>query len=181
MSTIVPLTSAWQLPVHQLVIRSNVPQKAEKLMHQEHHSLDFNAKTLRIVYCIAYIASSKVIICSFTRLMWVRLEYFEHVLLKSLGLQIQLSHLNSICSLLQPAFNDDFIVIHADGIHEVAIDYCGWQYSIPKTIQLLWARLFPTTVINPKTVATFQMLNTNTFQILSFTSKVSDEHWAAKH
>jgi hypothetical protein len=93
------------------------------------------------------------------------------VSLKGLGLRIQLGHLDGVCSLPQPAFNDDFVVIHADGIYEVAIDYCGCQQSIPKTIQLLRARLFPSTVIDPKTAATFQVLDT--FQMLSFTSKVS--------
>ena len=91
--------------------------------------------------------------------------------LKSLGLRIQLGHLDGVCSLPHPAFNDDFVVIHTNGIHEVAIDYCGCQQSIPKTVQLLRARLFPSTVIDPKTAATFQVLDT--FQMLSFTSKVS--------
>ena len=91
--------------------------------------------------------------------------------LKSLGLRFQLGHLNGVCSLPQPAFNNNFVVIHTDGIHEVAIDYCGCQQSIPKTVQLLQARLFPSTVIDPKTAATFEVLDT--FQMLSFTSKVS--------
>jgi len=58
-----------------------------------------------------------------------------------------------------------------DGIHEVAIDYCGCQQSLPKTVQLLRARLFLSTVIDPKTAATFHVLNM--FQMLSFTSKIS--------
>jgi hypothetical protein len=97
--------------------------------------------------------------------------YFEQVTLKSLGLRIQLGHCNGVCILCKPAFNDDFVVIHIDGIHEVAIDYCGCQQSLPKTAQLLRARLFPSTVIDPKTVATFHVLDT--FQMLSFTSKIS--------
>jgi hypothetical protein len=40
-----------------------------------------------------------------------------------------------------------------------------------KTTQLLRARLFPSTVVDPKTAATFRVLET--FQLLSFTSKVS--------
>jgi len=71
----------------------------------------------------------------------------------------------------QPAFNDDFVVIDIDGIHEVAIDYCGCQQSLAKTVQLLRARLFPSTVFDPKTAATFRVLET--FQMLSFTLKVS--------
>jgi len=141
------------------------------------------------VLCIAYIAPSKVTVIypftgykqvgfrypRFCRLIIIEQKwngsYFEHVSLKSLGLRIRLGHLNGICSLPQPAFNDDFVVIHTNGIHEVAIDYCGCQQSIPKTIQLLRARLFPSTVIDPKTAATFKVLDT--FQMLSFTSKVS--------
>lgn len=92
-------------------------------------------------------------------------------MLKSLGLRLQLGHLNGVCSLPQPSFNNDFVVIDIDGIHQVAIDYCGCQQSLPKTIQLLRARLFPSTVIDPKTAATFHVLET--FQMLSFTSKVS--------
>ena len=76
-----------------------------------------------------------------------------------------------VCPLPQTAFNNDFTVIDADGIHEIALDYCGCQYSLPKTTQLLRARLFPSTVTDPKTAATFRVLET--FQMLSFTSKVS--------
>jgi len=92
-------------------------------------------------------------------------------MLKSLGLRLQLDHLNGVCSLPQPSFNNNFVVIDIDGIHQVAIDYCGCQQSLPKTVQLLRAKLFPSTVIDPKTAATFHVLET--FQMLSFMSKVS--------
>jgi hypothetical protein len=91
--------------------------------------------------------------------------------LKALGLRIQLGHLTGTCSLPQRAFNDDFVIIDADGVHEVAIDYCGCQQSLPKTVQLLRSKLFPSTVIDPKTAATFRVLEG--FQMLTFTSKIS--------
>jgi hypothetical protein len=69
------------------------------------------------------------------------------------------------------SFKNDFTVIDSDGVHEITLDYCGCQYSLPKTTQLLRARLFPSTVIDPKTAATFRVLET--FQMLSFTSKIS--------
>jgi len=97
--------------------------------------------------------------------------FFEKVTLKSLGLRIQLGHGNSICSLPQLAFNDDFVIIDADGIHEVGLDYCGCQQSALKMAQLLRSRLFPSTIIDPKTVATFRVLES--FQMLNFTSKMS--------
>jgi hypothetical protein len=92
--------------------------------------------------------------------------------LKKLGLRIQLGHPDGLpCPLPCAAFNDDFTVIDSDGIHEVALDYCGCHIALPKTIQLLRARLFPSTIIDPKTAASFRVLET--FQMLSFTSKVS--------
>jgi hypothetical protein len=97
--------------------------------------------------------------------------FFEKATLKSLGLRIQLGHAGGVCSLPQPAYNDDFVVIDADGIHEVGLNYCGCQQSPPKTVQLLQSRLFPSTVIDPKTAATFRVLES--FQMLAFTSKVS--------
>ena len=53
-----------------LEIRSNVPLKDAIPMHQGHHSLGIDAIIARILRCIAYIVSSKVIvICPFTGYM----------------------------------------------------------------------------------------------------------------
>jgi hypothetical protein len=76
-----------------------------------------------------------------------------------------------VCPNPENAFNNDFTVIDSDGIHPVSLDYCGCQLATSKTTQLLRARLFPSTVVDPKTAATFRVLET--FQMLSFTSKVS--------
>ena len=85
---------------------------------------------------------------------------------------MQLGHLDGgICPLPQNSFNNKFTIIDSDGVHEIAIDYCRCQYSLPKTIQLLCTCLFPSTTIDPKTAATFWVLEM--FQMLSFTSKVS--------
>ena len=87
-------------------------------------------------------------------------------------IRVQLGHIDDgLCPLPQTSFNNEFTVIDSDRVHEIALDYCGCQYSLPKTIQLLRAGLFPSTVIDPKTAATFWVLET--FQMLSFTSKVS--------
>jgi len=69
------------------------------------------------------------------------------------------------------AFDDNFVVIDSEGIHCVSLDYCGCQQSLSPVIQLLRARLFPSTTINPKTAATFRVLGA--FQMLSFTTKSS--------
>lgn len=89
-----------------------------------------------------------------------------------MGLRIQLGHSDlRACPLPQAAYGDDFTIIDSDGIHVVALDYCGCQNSNSKHVQLLRARLFPSTIIDPRTAATFRTLET--FQMLSFTSKIS--------
>ncbi|KAH9478096.1 hypothetical protein JR316_0010334 [Psilocybe cubensis] len=104
-----------------------------------------------------------------TQSVWTESGYFRKVTLKSLGLYIQLGH--NDCQVPINAFNDDFIVICQTGIHEVSLRYCGCPHAPLKPTQLLRARLFPSTVADPKTAATFDVLEH--FQLLSFNSKVS--------
>jgi len=98
-------------------------------------------------------------------------SFFEKISLKSLGLRIQLGHLDSCCPNPDPAFNDDFVVIAPNGVHSVGLNYCGCGGAASATAQLLQARLFPSTVANPKTAATFSVCQA--FQMLSFMSKIS--------
>jgi len=57
-------------------------------------------------------------------------------------------------------------------MHNVAIDFCGCGQGNQKHIvQLLRARLYPATVVNPKSAATFEALEM--FEMLSYESKVS--------
>ncbi|KJA24436.1 hypothetical protein HYPSUDRAFT_136378, partial [Hypholoma sublateritium FD-334 SS-4] len=99
-------------------------------------------------------------------------SFFEGVTLKALGLKIQLGHkIGNACPAPIPAFNDDFTIIHDNGIHQVCLLLCGCQKALRPTIQLLRARLFPATTINPRTAATFRVLET--FQMLSFTAKTT--------
>lgn len=119
----------------------------------------------------SYIQTLTNYYCSFLFQRWNGL-HFERTLLKTLGLRIQLGHdSGQSCPNPLVSFNDDFTIIDSDGIHKVGIDYCGCSQSLPKTVQLLRSRLFPSTVVDPKTAATFRVLET--FQMLSFTSKVS--------
>ncbi|KAH9482438.1 hypothetical protein JR316_0004538 [Psilocybe cubensis] len=96
-------------------------------------------------------------------------HYFRRTSLKKLGMRVQLGH--DDCPIPMVAFNDEFVVIARTGIHEIALDYCGCPSAPSKPIQLLRARLFPSTVGDPKTAATFDVLEH--FQLLSFNSKVS--------
>ncbi|KAG1844078.1 hypothetical protein DFJ58DRAFT_717693 [Suillus subalutaceus] len=99
-------------------------------------------------------------------------QYFKQISLKTLGLRIQLGHTTGqICFNPRHAFNDDFIVVDTHGIQEVSLDFCNCttaQSHIQQLLQILW---FPSTTSDPKTAATFRILEH--YHLLSFESKVS--------
>ncbi|KAJ8581383.1 hypothetical protein M405DRAFT_854827 [Rhizopogon salebrosus TDB-379] len=99
-------------------------------------------------------------------------KYFEFVSLKSLGLRIQLGH-NPGQKCLNPrqAFNDEFVVIDTHGIHDVSLDFCDCMTAKGHIHQLLQMAWFPSTTADPKTAATFRVLEQ--YHLLSFESKVS--------
>ncbi|PPQ87021.1 hypothetical protein CVT26_005108, partial [Gymnopilus dilepis] len=98
-------------------------------------------------------------------------SYFERISLKALGLRIQLGHPpGEKCVHSETCADDDFCIIDVNGVHNVAIDFCGCgQSNQQHTVQLLRARLFPATVVSPKTAATFGCLEA--FEVLSYESK----------
>jgi hypothetical protein len=99
-------------------------------------------------------------------------DFFEHTTLKTLGLRIQLGHVSTEhCINPQTAIQDEFIVIDANGIHSVALDFCACETAPATVAQLLRMQLFPATAKSPRSAATFRVLRQ--FQILSFESKVS--------
>ena len=98
--------------------------------------------------------------------------FFECISLKTLGLRIQLGHRPGVsCVNLKRSFNDNFVVINTNGIHEVALDYCCCEGAKSAEVQLLRSSLYPVTSMNPKSAATFHIMKS--FQILSFESKCS--------
>ncbi|KAG1888985.1 uncharacterized protein F5891DRAFT_1131915 [Suillus fuscotomentosus] len=99
-------------------------------------------------------------------------DLFHTVLLMSLGLHVQLGHRpGEECNSCRAAYDDDFVVIDVHGIHEIKLDYCGCTHAPSCYKQLLRAQWFPATTIDPRTVATFAILQL--FHLLSFESKVS--------
>jgi hypothetical protein len=75
------------------------------------------------------------------------------------------------CLCPRAAFGDDFVVIDSLGIHPVAVDYCDCEAALPPPQQLLRHRWFPSTALQPRSAATFAVLEH--FHILNFESKVS--------
>ncbi|KAG2139540.1 hypothetical protein BD769DRAFT_1350679 [Suillus cothurnatus] len=99
-------------------------------------------------------------------------NYFKCATLKSLGLRIQLGHtFGQKCPNPRRAFNDNFVVMDSYGIHEVLLDFCDCVEAESHTQQLLRIAWFPSTTADPKTAATFRLLEE--FHLLSFESKVS--------
>ncbi|KAJ7468406.1 hypothetical protein B0H11DRAFT_1732318 [Mycena galericulata] len=86
---------------------------------------------------------------------------FVKVSLASLGLRVQVGHrVRKTCSV-PIAANKNFVVLHENGIHEVAVDFCGCENELmagPPDIQLLRAGWFPATHERPQTCATLVVL-----------------------
>ncbi|KAG2046734.1 hypothetical protein BDR06DRAFT_985459 [Suillus hirtellus] len=96
---------------------------------------------------------------------------FQTTTLKALGVRFQLGHPIGVqCVNPIPTFNNDFVILNYNGVHEVGLDFCGCESAQPHITQLLCVRLFPATTLDPKSAATFRMLEY--FQMLSFESKV---------
>ncbi|KAJ7662673.1 hypothetical protein DFH06DRAFT_1325031 [Mycena polygramma] len=100
-------------------------------------------------------------------------SWFEKTTLKKMGLRIQLGHWHQRerrCTLPVRAAGDDFVIVDGDAVHEVGLDFCGCGGG-SHTKQLLRAQLFPATVQQPRTAATFSVLRQ--YHLLSFESKCS--------
>ncbi|KAJ7016992.1 hypothetical protein C8F04DRAFT_1280235 [Mycena alexandri] len=98
-------------------------------------------------------------------------EYFERCTLYELGLVMQLGHPPGFtCPTAKPA-DKDFVIIDVTGIHYVRLNFCECDARIAHRQQLMRVRLWPATVKNPQTCATFAVVRM--FQILNCLGKVS--------
>ncbi|KAJ7578945.1 hypothetical protein C8J56DRAFT_796995, partial [Mycena floridula] len=87
-----------------------------------------------------------------------QLGFFYRVSLKSLGLRIQLGHHNAK-QCLRPEPTKSFIILHSNGIHEVQLDFCACTNAPDRVTQLMRQCLYPATVDQPNTAATFACLD----------------------
>ena len=88
-----------------------------------------------------------------------------------MGLRVQLGHVNLTCLLPQPG-HKDFTVLHTNGLHYVAVDFCGCdQRVISNWQQLLQAEWFPVTIHQPQTSTTFRLLEL--FHVITLSGKLS--------
>ena len=77
--------------------------------------------------------------------------------LKLIGLKVQLNH-STYCEIPIPC-HLGFLILHSNGIHEVALQYCGCSRAIPHHIQLLRRGFYPSSQQNVRTCTTFGLLN----------------------
>ncbi|KAJ7707970.1 hypothetical protein B0H14DRAFT_2646717 [Mycena olivaceomarginata] len=99
-------------------------------------------------------------------------SFFTPRTLKDMGLRIQLGHWkpnNRVCSVPDPAPNDDFVIVHENGVHPVHLDYCGCGRGGLRKVQLLRARLWAAMTTHLRTTATFSVLRS--YHLHSFESK----------
>ncbi|KAG2093727.1 uncharacterized protein F5147DRAFT_747879 [Suillus discolor] len=99
-------------------------------------------------------------------------SFFQPTTLRKLGLRVQLGHApGDRCYNPHPSSSDNFVVIDVHGIHEIALDFCGCASAQIHYKQLLRTRWYPATTSDPRTAATFALMEH--FHLLSFESKVS--------
>ncbi|KAH0826244.1 hypothetical protein J3R83DRAFT_5708 [Lanmaoa asiatica] len=99
-------------------------------------------------------------------------DYWIQRSLKELGLVIQLGHCaGEACYLPKIPYSDDFTILDTNGIHSVALRFCGCEIADTPVQQLLRCRLFPVSTQQPRTAATFSLLEE--FHLLSLESKLS--------
>ncbi|RDX44783.1 hypothetical protein OH76DRAFT_1538039 [Lentinus brumalis] len=123
------------------------------------------------LYCQACLVAAHVAHPVHRVQQW-KTDHFSRVALKSLGLRVQLGHeAGETCLNPVPCWGGDFVLLDVAGTHELHVDYCGCESALPHHLQLLRARWFPATSVNPKTAATFGLLEM--FHTLSGQSKVS--------
>ncbi|KAJ7066666.1 hypothetical protein C8F01DRAFT_1208764 [Mycena amicta] len=96
--------------------------------------------------------------------------FFARTSLKNMGLRIQFGHGGSRCVRPIPG-HEGFIVLEHNGVHEVAVDFCGCEQREDEFKQLLRGRWFPATTGRPQTCATFQCLES--FHALSLQAKTT--------
>lgn len=104
---------------------------------------------------------------------------FGATTLKILGLRVQLGHCTGdSCPTPERTRGDDFVVLDLDHVHSVSLDFCGCGHAGTDHVgQLMEHRFWPATVENPKTAATFRLLEH--FEILQYESKISPfEVWS---
>ncbi|KAL1671278.1 hypothetical protein EV122DRAFT_226842 [Schizophyllum commune] len=100
-------------------------------------------------------------------------HHFVRTTLKNLGLRVMLNHPPGEHCLLKAAADKDFVVIHYNGIHNVAVDFCHCPQGqhVAHRQQLMRNGWWPATTTSPQTCATIACLKN--FSKINALSKVA--------
>lgn len=99
---------------------------------------------------------------------------FTPLLPSQLGLVWQLGHGGATCPFA-PLMARPLVVLHINGIHNIRYRLCDCSGAPRPRIQMLRSSLFPATLVDPGTCATFQLLRE--YHILSLQAKLSMHHY----
>ena len=95
---------------------------------------------------------------------------FARIALKDIGLKFQLNHASMSCASPIPC-HSELLVLHTNGIHKVAIMFCGCTSAIPQHLQLLRRGLYSASQITVRTCSSFELLTQ--LHMFALTSKAS--------
>ncbi|KAJ6603281.1 hypothetical protein DFH09DRAFT_899292 [Mycena vulgaris] len=98
-------------------------------------------------------------------------SFFKRRALRDLGLNIQLGHPSGYPCPTSTKAHKDFMVIDLTGIHTVDVRFCECDARIPHRKQLMRARWWPATALDPQTCAMFAVIRL--FQIMNCLGKVA--------
>ncbi|KAJ3565721.1 hypothetical protein NP233_g7455 [Leucocoprinus birnbaumii] len=95
--------------------------------------------------------------------------HFTPTSLRDIGLILYIGHQGKPCPV--STYTKDMVIVHVNGIHHCAVQFCDCNDIIPNYLQLFLARYFPATPHMPSTAFTFSALET--FHQLSLCSKIT--------
>lgn len=82
---------------------------------------------------------------------------FVKTSLKALGLRVQLNHSSEFCVSPTPC-HQAMLVMHTNGFHEVAFDFCSCTQAVSQHVQLFRRQFYPASQHQVQTCATFELL-----------------------
>lgn len=102
--------------------------------------------------------------------------FFQASSLTDLGLFLLLGHDGHPCPIPTNIYTR-MTILHVNGIHTMNVKFCTCARPTPppRRVQLLQARLFPATVVQPQTCATFEVLRHA--HLLTLQSKISAHNY----
>lgn len=97
--------------------------------------------------------------------------FFRRVSLRDLGLRVQFGHSGGEVCMHKQAGHQNFVVIHVNGIHRVAVDFCGCKVGFDRFRQVLRMSWWPATPLEPQSCATMELLRL--FHIMNLQGRIN--------